>query len=134
MRQLGAIDSQLSCLRLDMIGSLFEEEECYTVKTCLSPGPFLPDRYQLEEISRGEFCQESDYYRAFISAFLLHSDCLPLEHHAFFAPVPIPAEHNSYASYLSATDRWNDFVIVGSKIDSSKNRWIILSLANLSKT
>ncbi|KAF2191286.1 hypothetical protein K469DRAFT_720275 [Zopfia rhizophila CBS 207.26] len=122
MRQLGEITSQLSCLRFDKIGSLFEEEGCYSVKTCLSPGLLLHGRHTLKDIPRGPFFRESDYFRSLISALLLHIQCLPLEHHAFFAPVPVPAEYNSYASYLSATDRWNDFITVGSKIDSSKNR------------
>ena len=46
----------------------------------------------------------------------------------FLAPVPIPDEYNTYNDYLSATDRWNDFVTKGSKIDGGKNRlnYIIL--------
>ena len=122
MKELGAIVWQLSRLRLDKIGSLFEEEDCYFVKDCLSPGFFLNDRYTLRDINRGPFLQESDYYRSLLSAYLQHIQYLLLEHHVFFAPVPVPTEYNSYASYLSATDRWNDFVTVGSKIDSSKNR------------
>ena len=122
MKQLGEIVSQLSHLRLDKIGSLFEEEGRYVVKDCLSPGFVLPDRYTLPDINRGPFLKESDYYGSLLSAFLLHIQHLRLGHHIFFAPVPVPTEYNSYASYLSATDRWNDFVTVGSKVDSSKNR------------
>lgn len=122
MKQLGEIVWQLSRLRLDKIGSLFEEEECYVVKDCLSPGFLLHDRYTLRDINRGPFLQERDYYSSLLSAYLLHIQYLLLEHHVFFAPVPVPTEYNSYASYLSATDRWNDFVTVGSKVDSSKNR------------
>ena len=122
MKQIGEIVWQLSCLRLDKIGSLFEEGECYVVKDCLSPGFFLHDRYTLRDIKRGPFLQDVDYYRSLLSAYLLHIQYLLLEHHVFFAPVPVPSEYNSYASYLSATDRWNDFVTVGSKVDCSKNR------------
>ncbi|KAH8730587.1 hypothetical protein GQ44DRAFT_756462 [Phaeosphaeriaceae sp. PMI808] len=121
MKQLGAIVSQLSRLRLDKIGSLFEEQGCYTVKACLSPGHLLHERHTLREICRGPFYNEGDYFRSLLSAFLLHIQCLPMDHHIFFAPVPVPHEYQSYASYLSATDRWNDFVVVGSKTDSSKN-------------
>ncbi len=46
MKQIGEIVWQLSCLRLDKIGSLFEEGGCYVVKDCLSPGFFLHDRYK----------------------------------------------------------------------------------------
>ncbi|QSS65103.1 hypothetical protein I7I51_05944 [Histoplasma capsulatum] len=122
MRQLGDIISQLSHLRFDTMGSLFEEEGCFSVKTCLSPGLLLQDRHTLQEFFRGPFCSEKDYYKSLLSAFLQHIQFLTLEHHAFFAPVPVPAEYNSYDSYLSATDKWNDFVTLGSKIDSSKNR------------
>ena len=122
MKQIGEIVWQLSRLRLDKIGSLFEEGECYVVKDCLSPGFFLHDRYTLRDIKRGPFLQDVDYYRSLLSAYLLHIQYLLLEHHVFFAPVPVPSEYNSYASYLSATDRWNDFVTVGSKVDCSKNR------------
>jgi hypothetical protein len=122
MKQLGAIVSQLSSRRLDKIGSLFEEEGCYTVKACLSPGHVLHERHTFREIYRGPFDQESDYYRSLLSAFLLHIQFLPMSHHIFFAPVPVPPEYRDYASYLCATDRWNDFITVGSKIDSSTNR------------
>lgn len=120
MKQLGAIISQLSRLRLDKIGSLFEGKSFYIVKTCISPGLLLHYRYTLRDISRGPFLQESDYYKPLLSVFLFQIQCLVLGHHAFFAPIPIPAEYNSYVSYLSATDRWNNFVTVGSKIDSIK--------------
>lgn len=122
MKQLGAIVSQLSYLRHDKIGSLFEEEGHYRVKACLSPGYLLHQRDTIRGIYRGPFHREQDYYKSLLSIFRLHIQHLPMEHHVFFAPVPLPQEYRSYASYLSATDRWNDFVIVGSKIDSGKNR------------
>ncbi len=122
MEQLGAIVSQLSSLRLDKIGSLFEEEGCYTVKACLSPGHILHERHTFREIHRGPFAHESDYYRSLLSEFLLHIQYLPMSHHIFFAPVPVPSEYRNYATYLRATDRWNDFITVRSKIDSSTNR------------
>ena len=74
---------------------------------------------------------ERDYYESLISAFLLHVECLPLAHHIFLAPMPTPSEYNSYDDYLSATDRWNDFVTVGAKIDSGSNRLNYVVLGRL---
>ena len=68
------------------------------------------------------FNVDGHYYEALLSAFLLHVRELPMEQHAFFAPIPVPDEFETFLSYRSATDRWNDFVTIGSKIESSKNR------------
>ncbi len=123
MRQLGAITSQLSNLRFDKIGSLFEEAGEYNIKKCLSPALILHDRDTLgDDILRGPFQRDCHYYESLLSAFLLHVKELPIEQHAFFAPIPVPEEFETFPSYRSATDRWNDFVTIGSKIDSSKNR------------
>lgn len=122
MKQLGVIASQLSYLRLDKIGSLFEEEDHYSVKECLSPGHLFHQRDTILGIHRGPFYQEQDYYKSLVSIFRRHIQHLPMEHHVFFAPVPVPQEYHTYASYLAATDRWNDFVTIGSKIDSGENR------------
>ncbi|KAK3169308.1 hypothetical protein OEA41_008691 [Lepraria neglecta] len=123
MKQIGGITSQLSRLRFDRIGSLFEESRTYQIKSALSPAFCLYNRDEFrQEMNRGPFAHEREYYESLVSAFLLHVEYLPLEHHIFLAPVPIPDEYNRYADYLSATDRWNDFVTVGSKIDSGKNR------------
>jgi len=123
MKQIGRITSQLSRLRFDYIGSIFEEEGTYKIKNCLSSAFSLYGRDKFREnIDRGPFTHEKEYYESLVSAFLLHVESLPLEHHIFLAPVPTPDEYNTYDDYRSATDRWNDFVTVGSKIDSGKNR------------
>jgi hypothetical protein len=122
MEQLGEIVSQLSSLRFNKIGSLFDGTEGFSVRACLSPGLLLKDRHTLDGISSGPFLNGDDYYRSLLSAFRQHVEVLPLEHHTFFAPVPTPEEYECYDAYLSATERWNDFVALGSKIDSSKNR------------
>lgn len=120
MRQLGTIVSELARLRLDKIGSLFEDGGVYTIKECLSTGHVWRGR-DLLAIDRGPFDQESDYYTSLISANIMHAKELPMETHAFFAPVPVPSEYSSWASYISATDRWNDFITVGERIDHSQN-------------
>ncbi|OJD28218.1 hypothetical protein ACJ73_00375 [Blastomyces percursus] len=122
MKQLGEMISRLSCLRFDKMGS-FEDTGCFSVQACLSPGLLLHDRHALQGFFRWLFCSEKDYYyKSLLSAFFQHILFLTLEHHTFFAPVPVPSEYNSYDSYLPATDKWNDYVTLGSKIDSSKNR------------
>jgi hypothetical protein len=49
----------------------------------------------------------------------------------FLAPVPKPKEFLSYSSYRSVVQSWNDFVAVGSKIDSNKNRLDYITAAYL---
>jgi hypothetical protein len=123
MRQLGAIASQLLNLRFDKIGSLFEEDGEYRVKECLSPALIWHRRDSLgDDVARGPFQHDHDYYESLLSAALLHVKELPLEQHAFFAPIPELKEFKTFLSQRSAVSRWNDFVTVGSKIDSSKNR------------
>jgi hypothetical protein len=123
MAQLGTITSQLLNLRFDKIGSLFEEDGEYRVKECLSPALIWHQRDSLgADVARGPFQHDHDYYESLLSAFLLHVKELALEQHAFFAPIPQLREFETFLAYQSAVSRWNDFVTVGSKIDSSKNR------------
>ncbi|EEQ31642.1 hypothetical protein McanMca71_004402 [Microsporum canis] len=122
MVQLGKLMDQLSHLRFDKIGSLFEEEGCFRVKSCLLPSFLFHNRYELQGICRGPFSEESEYYRALLSVYFGHIQHLPLGYHALFAPVPVPKEYDCYASYLAATGRWNDFVTLGSRIENSGNR------------
>jgi len=123
MRQLGTITSQLLNLRFDKIGSLFEEDGEYRVKECLSPALIWHQRDSLgDDVARGPFQHNHDYYESLLSAAFLHVKELPLEQHAFFAPIPELEEFETFLSQRSAVSRWNDFVTVGSKIDSSKNR------------
>ncbi|KAH9205929.1 hypothetical protein DL95DRAFT_470104 [Leptodontidium sp. 2 PMI_412] len=123
MSQLGTISSQLLKLRFDKIGSLFEEDEEYRVKECLSPALIWHQRDSLgDDVARGPFQHENEYHESLLSAFLLHVKELPLEQHAFFAPILKLGEFESFLSHRSAVSRWNDFVALGSKIDSGKNR------------
>lgn len=66
--QLGVITEHLSRLHFDQAGSLFEEDGEYYIKTCLSRGLFLNERYTLEDIPLGPFKSEREYYMAQISA------------------------------------------------------------------
>ena len=123
MRQLGAITSQLLNLRFDKIGLLFKEDKEYRVKECLSPALIWHQQDSLgDDVARGPFQHDHDYYESLLLAALLHVRELPLEQHAFFAPIPELKEFETFLSQRSAVSRWNDFVTVGSKIDSSKNR------------
>ncbi len=120
--QLGVITWQLSRLCFDQAGSLFEEDGEFHIKTCLSRGLLLNERYSLGDINRGPFKSEKDYYEAHVSAFLEHVKYLQLGHHCFFAPIPARSEYDDYTGFRKALDWWSDFVTVQSKIDSSDNR------------
>lgn len=120
--QLGVITWQLSRLCFDQAGSLFEEDGEFQIKTCLSRGLLLNERHSLEDIDRGPFKSEKDYYEAHVSAFLEHVKYLQLGHHCFFAPIPARSEYDDYAGFRKASDWWSDFVTVQSKIDGSDNR------------
>lgn len=122
MRQLGAIMSQLSTIRLAKIGSLVEDGSGnYVVGECLSPALLWQKRDTLDGIERGPFLLESQYFESLILAFTSHATELPLTPHALLAPIPDPSEYSSWSSYMAAVRRWDDFVTVGAKIESSEN-------------
>ncbi|KAJ5953652.1 hypothetical protein N7454_000548 [Penicillium verhagenii] len=121
LSQLGEITWKLSQLRFDKIGSLFEEDESFEIKECLSRGHMLHGRYSLD-IPREPFTSEVEFYDSLISAFLEHAEILQLSHHCFVAPVPSREDYQSSMQYKSAVDLWNDFVTIGRKTDSSDNR------------
>ncbi|KAJ6143544.1 Aminoglycoside phosphotransferase [Penicillium samsonianum] len=129
LSQLGAIIWKLSQLRFDKIGSLFEEDESFEIKECLSRGHILHSRYDLE-IPRGPFTSEAKFSDSLVSAFSEHAECLQLSHHCFVAPVPSPDDYQSDMQYRSAMDLWNDFVTIGCKIDTSDNRLDYIIAAN----
>ncbi|OJD12882.1 hypothetical protein AJ78_06597 [Emergomyces pasteurianus Ep9510] len=120
--QLGAITWQLSRLRFSHIGSLYEDETGLHVKSCLSRGLLTHARHSLKHLNRGPFPVVADYFNALLSAFSEHAKYLPLRPHCLFAPVPLQSEYIDFPQYKGACDRWNDFVILGAKIDSSANR------------
>lgn len=82
----------------------------------------MQDRCSLEEILCGPFTSKAEFYDSLITAFTEHVEALPLSHHCFVAPVPRRGDHQSDAQYHQAYDLWNEFVAVGSKLDSSDNR------------
>ena len=122
MRQIGGYACQLFGLRFPTIGSLFESEDGYYIGECLSPGYVLDDRDSLEDIQRGPFMSEADYYFSLATVLHAHAEQLRMGHHALRAPIPVPQEYPSFAQYCAATDLWNDFAALGGMVDSSKNR------------
>ncbi|OJJ89569.1 uncharacterized protein ASPGLDRAFT_63040 [Aspergillus glaucus CBS 516.65] len=120
--QLGANTWKLSRLRFDQIGSLFKEQGSFEAKECLSRGHVMQDRCSLEGIPRGPFTPKAEFYSSLITAFTEHAEALPLSHHCFVVPVPQRDDYESDSQYHRACDLWNDFVAVGSKLDSSDNR------------
>ncbi|KAF5701292.1 altered inheritance of mitochondria [Fusarium mundagurra] len=124
MNQLGAIMSRLSKVHFDDIGSLFEDDTGgFSVGECLSPVLTWQSRDSLEtEIERGPFTDEILYLRSLISAFTAHAEELSLTPHLFFSPLPKPADYPTWDSFRAATDRRGDFIVVGDKVEGSKNR------------
>ncbi|GKZ25905.1 hypothetical protein AbraIFM66951_009942 [Aspergillus brasiliensis] len=122
LHQLGEMTYKLSQLRSDQIGSLFEREGLFRVEECLSRGHILHDRYSLEDVPRGPFASEVQFFDSLIATLNQHAEILQLSHHCFTAPVPGREDYESHDQYLEACDLWNDFVTVGKKLDSSDNR------------
>ncbi len=112
----------LSRLSFGQAGSIFEENGEFYVKTCLSRGLLLNQRYAIEDIPRGPFKSQRDYYSAHLSAYFEQAKYFPLDHHCFLAPIPARSEYSNDAEFRKASDWWSDFVTVESKIDSSENR------------
>ncbi|POR38280.1 Uncharacterized protein TPAR_01538 [Tolypocladium paradoxum] len=123
MRQLGRYACQLFQFRFPTIGSLSERGgEGYSIEECLSPGHVLQGREDLQDIPRGPFCLERDYYSSLVSALLLHVELLPMEHRILLAPAPVPQEYPKFAEFYIAQMLWNDYAAVGNKPESSNNR------------
>ncbi|XWW94505.1 hypothetical protein V2A60_002448 [Cordyceps javanica] len=124
MRQLGGFMRHLSALRFEKIGSLFEEPDGNVlVGECLTPALVWQHRDSLTDgaVQRGPFLHEGQYLEALTSALIAHAKELPLTPHTFFAPIPEEAEYPTWPSYTAAVERWNDYVEVGAKIESSNN-------------
>ena len=103
--QLGVITWQLSRLCFSQAESLFEKDEEFQIKICLSRDMLLNERHSLEDINRESFKSEKDYYETHISAFLKHVKYFQLGHHCFFAPIPARNEYDDYAAFQKASDR-----------------------------
>lgn len=115
--------AQLSTIRFDEIGSLVEHGDGnYVVGECLSPALLWQWRDSLEGIDRGPFLEEAQYLGSLVSAFTSHAMELPLTPHAFFAPIPHHSKYPDWTRYRAAVRRWNDFVSIGGKLESSNNR------------
>ena len=126
IRQLGEVHAHLSNLRFNQLGSLYPylSDGNFVLGTCLYPGLIWQgrDEFSEDDIPRGLFNYVHEFYKALISALFAHLRELPMEHHLFHAPVPIPQEYESYGDYRISTDRWNDYVAIGSKAESVRNR------------
>ncbi|VUC26444.1 unnamed protein product [Clonostachys rosea] len=121
MHQLGIIVAKLSQLRFDRIGSLFEDEGGYTIKTCLSMAHTCYGRDSLT-LERGPFETDVDYYKSLTSISILHAQQLPMTPHCLFASIPAPDDFSKWSDYSISINRWNDFMAIGDKTDSCRNR------------
>ncbi|EGX88001.1 hypothetical protein CCM_09137 [Cordyceps militaris CM01] len=123
MQQLGYYSSQLYQLRFPSIGSLFEGADgAFGIQQCCSPGHLFEGRDSIQEITRGPFTSSREFYTSLVAALQLHAEQLSMGHHLFMAPIPVPQEYTNISDYLLATDSWNDFAILGGKVESSENR------------
>lgn len=124
MRQLGNYSSQLSQVRFPTIGSLLESADgSFSIQQCLSPMHLFEGRDGLEEIARGPFTSSREFYTSLVAALQLHAEQLSMGYHLFVAPIPVRQEYIDLPSYLLATDIWNDFAVLGGKVESSENRF-----------
>lgn len=46
-----------------------------------------------------------------------------MEYHLLHAPLPDEQNYEDHHSYKVASDRWNAYSMLGSKVDSNKNRF-----------
>lgn len=122
MFQLGQITWKLAQVRFDRIGSLFEENDHVKLGECMSRGHILHERYSLEDLPRGPFTTESEFYNSLITAMVQHAESLPLTPHCFVAPIPTRDDYENDGVHQAACDLWNGFVAIGDKIDSAENR------------
>jgi hypothetical protein len=89
-------------LQFYKIGSLFKEDREYRVKKCLSPTLIWHQLDSLgDDVARGPFQHDHNYFKSLLSAFLLHIKELPLEQHAFFAPILELEEFKTFVSHKS---------------------------------
>ncbi|GAB1202440.1 hypothetical protein APSETT445_001055 [Aspergillus pseudonomiae] len=124
LKQLGQIRAYLSNVRFDKIGSLFSKDGAHIVGKCLYPSLVWQGRDEFDEndIPCGPFTEAKFFYLALISALLAHVKELPMGYHLLHGPVPVLQEYNDFQEYRTATDRWNDYVAMGSKTESTENR------------
>ncbi|PIG81031.1 hypothetical protein AARAC_006078 [Aspergillus arachidicola] len=123
MKQLGEIQAHLSNVRFDKIGSLFLKNGSYITWKCLYPALTWQgrDEFNEQDIPRGPFTEAKSFYLALIRVLLADVKELPVGHHLFHGPVPVPQECDNFRDYRTAIDRWNDYVAIGSKTESTQN-------------
>ncbi|OQE25873.1 hypothetical protein PENFLA_c008G05109 [Penicillium flavigenum] len=133
MLQLGQITWKLAQVRFDHIGSLFEENNSVKLGECMSRGHILHERYSLEELPRGPFATESEFYSSLTTAMVHHAESLPLKPRCFVAPIPSREDYENDAAHIDACKLWNGFVAIGDKIDSAENRLDYIVVADALK-
>ncbi|KAJ5782536.1 Aminoglycoside phosphotransferase [Penicillium paradoxum] len=119
--QLGQITWKLAQVRFNCIGSLFENDT-FELGERMSRGHVLRQRYSLDEIPRGPFATESDFYNSLTTAMVNHAESLPLSPHCFVALIPSRGDYENDVAHREACSLWNGFVAIGDKIDSAENR------------
>lgn len=103
-------------MHMSNMSSLFQID--FTLQENVSAG----DEFDKQDIPRGPFGETKFFYKALILALFIHLKELPMEHHFFHAPVPVPPKYNNFQECKIATDRCNDYAAIGPKAESAKNR------------
>ncbi|OAA71480.1 Protein kinase-like domain protein [Cordyceps fumosorosea ARSEF 2679] len=121
MKQLGEMCFEMSKLRFEKIGSIQERDGRFGLGEMHAPAFIFQDRHSII-MDRGPFSREQDYYKALSKAFFGHVHGLSMSHHFFWGPFPELPAYPDPESHRIILDRWNDFVTVDDKIESSENR------------
>lgn len=120
--QLGVIARKLYNNAFEKIESLhLVDGGIYDIGECLAPSLIWQWRDELEDIARGPYANDNQYFEALISAFISHAKELYMSPHAF-APIPDPDDYADSNASRAASDRWNAFLTIGCKVEHSKNR------------
>ncbi|KAI9644430.1 hypothetical protein NHQ30_006451 [Ciborinia camelliae] len=122
MRQLGNIRRELANLTFKGIGSLFlVKKDCESRDSGLSV-----------KMNDDAYPTATSYYQAVLLAYEYHITELPLTPHCFLAPIPHVDEflpgRDGMRDWRRAVERWNDYCVVGQKIDGAGNRgdyWVL---------
>ncbi|OAA61774.1 Protein kinase-like domain protein [Niveomyces insectorum RCEF 264] len=94
----------------------------YVVGECLAPAFEWQWRHDLEDLDRGPFYSESAYLNGLAMTLYRQAQEMAMTNHVLRAPVPERHDYATMEEYLAAIARWNDFVTLGGKTESSSNR------------
>lgn len=131
-RQLGDYVRQLSAIRFPQIGSLFVDEKgsrnyqgkaAYTIGPCLAPALTWLQRDELDNLDRGPFSSDKDYFNALTVGLSRHCQELSMSSHALTVPM---CRQSDFATYeeLKRAHSWRiSFLALADKLEQHRNRF-----------